>query len=407
MKQETLSIAFFIRKTNLLKNGEAPITIRVTFKGVSEEARIHRTIDPRLWNQAKSCSKGKDKSSLEINDYIESLRVKVRSLYKELLLAEEHITPKYLLAGLFNQKNKQTVLKTMKTEIERMEELIGIDYEKVTINRYWNCYKSVATCISQFYKKEDIVFPELSKDFIKHLDRYLRIEKRLSTNTVVRYMKSFKKFTNMAIDEGWIKHNPFSGIKYRQQETDPTFLTMDEISRIANADISMNRLLIIRDTFLFCCFTGLAFIDAQELKHSDIYTDNNGKLWIRKGRHKLKKSNARCICNIPLLKPAIEILDKYKDHSKCIEKNVCLPVYCNQTMNVYLKQIATICNIDKHLTTHVARHTFATTITLANKVSLQNVSKMLGHTSTRMTEHYARVLDQSIMEDMNKLSINI
>ena len=128
-------------------------------------------------------------------------------------------------------------------------------------------------------------------------------------------------------------------------------------------------------------------------------------MWIRKGRHKMKKEKARCISNVPLINPAIEILEKYEDHPICIEKDVCLPLFCNQTMNSYLKQIATLCNIDKNLTTHVARHTFATTITLANKVSLENVAKMMGHASTRMTQHYARVLDQTIMSDMEKVQI--
>lgn len=407
MKQETLTILFVIKKTHLLKNGEAPIVLRVTYRGVSDEIRIQRSIDPRLWNQSKGCSKGKDRASVELNDYIASLRVKLHTLYKDMLMSETFITSSYLLQCLYNKGDRRTVLATMKSEIERMEKLVGIDYEKVTLNRYWNCYKCVSKCIAEFYKKEDVVFPELSKEFVRYLDDYLRAEKRLCQNTIVRYMKSFKKFVNMALEEGWMKKNPFSGLKYRQEETAPTFLTLDEIKRIANADISMERLSIVRDTFLFCCFTGLAFIDAQELKPSDLFTDNTGKLWIRKGRHKLRKEKTKCICNIPLLEPAIEILRKYESHPRCQEKGVCLPIYCNATMNVYLKQIATICNIEKHLTTHTGRHTFATTVTLANKVSLQNVAKMMGHSSTRMTEHYARVLDQTIMEDMNKVNLNL
>ena len=284
-----------------------------------------------------------------------------------------------------------------------MEALIGIEYEKITINRYWNCYRCLKACVQSFYGKEDIVFPELSRDFIIYVERHMRLEKRLCQNTLVRYMKCFKKFVNMGLNMGWMRVNPFAGIQYRQQENDPTFLTLEEVKAIAGMDFPVARLNIVRDMFLFCCFTGLAFIDAKELKRTEIVKDNNGKMWIRKGRHKMKKEKARCISNVPLINPAIEILEKYEDHPICIEKDVCLPLFCNQTMNSYLKQIATLCNIDKNLTTHVARHTFATTITLANKVSLENVAKMMGHASTRMTQHYARVLDQTIMSDMEKV----
>ena len=152
--------------------------------------------------------------------------------------------------------------------------------------------------------------------------------------------------------------------------------------------------------------TGLAFVDAKELRREDLYKDNNDKLWIRKARHKIKKNKARCTSTIPLLDPAVKILSFYENHPKCEESGLCLPLYCNQTMNVCLKEIAAVCNIPKNLTTHVARHTFATTIALANKVSLQNVSKMMGHTTTRMTEHYARVMDQTIMDDMEKIELS-
>lgn len=405
MRQETMKILFFIKKGSLLKNGQAPIVVRVTFNGVCDEARIQRSVEPRLWNQTKGCCKGKDRVCAEINDYIESIRARLHGLYKNLLLEEALITPSGLISTLFNKEEKRrTLLSTMKSGIEDMESRVGIDYENVTINRYWNCFRCVEACVKTFYKKDDIVYSELTSDFIKYLDKYFRVEKRLCQNTIVRYMKCFKKFVNEAIASGLMKANPFVGIKYRQEETAPTFLTMDEIKSIAEADFPLARLDVVRDMFLFSCFTGLAFIDAKELRYTDLFKDNNGKLWIRKSRHKIKKDKARCISNIPLLPAAIAIIEKYKKHPSCLEKGVCLPLFCNQTMNSYLKQIAVLCNIDKNLTTHVARHTFATTITLANNVSLANVAKMMGHSSTRMTEHYARVLDQTIMNDMEKVS---
>ena len=403
MKHETMKILFVIKKSSLLKNGEAPIVVRVTINGVSDEVRIQRSVLPRMWNQARGCSKGRDRASVELNDYIESLKTRIHSIHKELLLEDALITPSHLLKRLFNKGEKRTLLLTMEKEIKAMEALVGIEYEKITINRYWNCYRCVKKCVETFYDKEDIVFPELSRDFIIHLERHMRLEKHLCQNTLVRYMKCFKKFVNMALNSGWMRINPFAGIQYRQEENDPTFLSMEEVRTIAETEFPVARLNIVRDMFLFSCFTGLAFIDAKELKRSEVVKDNNGRMWIRKVRRKMKKEKAKCISNVPLITPAVEILEKYENHPSCIEKDICLPLFCNQTMNSYLKQIAALCNIDKNLTTHVARHTFATTITLANKVSLENVAKMMGHASTRMTQHYARVLDQTIMSDMEKV----
>ena len=256
MRQETMKILFFIKKGSLLKNGQAPIVVRVTFNGVSDEVRIQRSVEPRLWNQTKGCCKGKDRVCAEINDYIESIRARLHGLYKNLLLEEALITPSGLISTLFNKEEKRrTLLSTMKSGIEDMESRVGIDYENVTINRYRNCFRCVEACVKTFYKKDDIVYSELTSDFIKYLDKYFRVEKRLCQNTIVRYMKCFKKFVNEAIASGLMKANPFVGIKYRQEETAPTFLTMDEIKSIAEADFPLARLDVVRDMFLFSCWS--------------------------------------------------------------------------------------------------------------------------------------------------------
>lgn len=387
-----------------LKNGEHQIYIRVTIDGQSDQTSIKRSIDKKLWNQSKGVSKGKDRNSGEINEYIAQLKDKARMIHRDLLITDSYISPKEILAKLFSTEEKMTVLAVMKREIDRMESLIGIDYEYVTINRYHNCYRCVEATIRRFNRKEDITFHELSIDFVRALEDYLKIERQLKQSTLIRYMKCFKKITNMALDHGWMKKNPFAGTKFRQASYDPVFLTREELDKIEQTDFKAENMNLAKDMFLFSSYTGLAFIDAKELQSKDIFRDNNGKLWIRKIRRKMKKDNSRCIANVPLLNKAEQIIEKYRDHPKCVKNGVCLPIFCNQTMNTYLKTIADVCGIEKNLSTHVARHTFATTVTLANKVSLQNVAKMLGHTSTRMTEHYARVMDQSIMEDMENVS---
>ena len=388
MKQESMKVLFFIRKSKLLKNGEAPIFLRVTVNGQQDEIRIQRSVPIKLWNNTKGRSKGKDRTSVELNSYIESLTVRLYQIHKELLCQEALITPKHLLVKLFSKEERRTVLGTMK---------------KSTLSRYGNCYESLETVIHEFYKKEDISFNELNGEFIDAFEMHLRIVRRLSQNTLTKYMSCFRKIIGIARDNGWLTFDPLVGKRkrlFRKEETCPTFLTLEELQRIISKDFSTTRLEHVKDFFLLCCLTGMSYIDVSTLLPIHLYRDNKGQLWIHKSRVKITAAKETCTSNVPLLAPAVAILDKYRGWNPDNPDGPCLPVPSNQKMNEYLKEIATLCRINKRLTVHVARHTCGTTVTLANNVSLQNVSKMLGHSSTRMTQHYARVLDKNIMEDM-------
>lgn len=405
MKQGTMNILFFVLKTKLLKNGEAPILMRITIDGQYDETRIQRSVSLRLWNAAKGCSKGKDRASNELNNYIAELNARALEKHKELMLEQALITPRLLLKRVFGKDAEmRTLLGTIRQGIEDMEKVVNIDYSPVTINRYKNVLKKLETAIPTYYDKEDITFHELTSEFVKAFDLHLKTEAGLCRNTIVRYMKCFKRFTNMALAKEWMRKDPFYGYKMEQDETDPTFLTYDELQAIMKKEFSIPRLELVRDIFIFACFTGLAFADVSTLCKGNIMQDNNGDWWIRKGRVKLeRRRRASSISNIPLLPVPLAILKKYEDHPICIKKGCCLPVFCNQKVNSYLKEIADFCGIKKNLTTHVARHTFGTTVTLANNVPLQDVSVMLGHASTRMTQHYARVMNSSLKESMNNV----
>lgn len=405
MKQGTMNILFFILKTKLLKNGEAPILMRITIDGHYEEIRIQRSVPPKLWDSAKECSKGKDRSAKELNTYIAELSALALQKHKELKFEFALITPRLLLKRVFGKDTEmRTLLGTMGEEIEKMKKAVNIDYAPVTINRYINVMNKLKKAIPDFYKKEDITFFELNSDFISAFDLHLKTEAGLCRNTIVRYMKCFKRITNMALAKEWMRKDPFYGYKMAQDETDPVFLTYPELKSVMEKEFTILRLALVRDIFVFASFTGLAFADVSTLTKDNLVQDNNGEWWIRKGRVKLERRHrASSVSNIPLLPVPLAILKKYEDHPVCRKKNLCLPVICNQRMNSYLKEIADLCNIKKNLTTHTARHTFATTITLANKVPLQDVSAMLGHASTRMTQHYARVLNPSLKEAMDNV----
>ena len=403
MKQGTMNILFFVLKTKLLKNGEAPVLMRITINGDYDDVRIQRSVPLNLWNAAKGCSKGRDRASVALNAYIAELHARALEKHKELVLEQALITPKLILKRVFGKDTEmRTLLGTMREGIKEMEILEGIDYSPVTINRYKNVVKKLQLLIPSYYGKEDVTFHELTPEFIRAFDIYLKTEAGLCRNTIVRYMKCFKKFTNMALAKEWMRKNPFYGYKMEQDETDPVFLTYDELQTVMKKKFTIPRLELVRDVFVFACFTGLAFADVSTLRPEHLEQDNNGDWWIRKGRVKLeRRRKSSSIANVPLLPVPLAILKKYESHPICLKQGTCLPVVCNQKANSYLKEIADFCGIKKNLTTHAARHTFATTVTLANNVPLQEVSAMLGHASTRMTQHYARVMDRNLKDNMN------
>lgn len=406
MKNENFSILFFLAKKRLLKNGQAPVYLRITINGVCDEIRIKRSVPVNLWNQAKECSRGKDRNSLELNEYIRSLNLKLLTIHKELTLINAPITSKLLLGKLFGKEEEgMKLLSIFQEHNEKCRKLIDIDYADITVRRYDNCCKYLGELIKIKYDKVDVLLTEVNGELIREFEFYMKTEKACKQNTVIRYMKCLKKVTNLAIANEWMAKDPFAGIKFKEENVTKEFLEKEELEILVKKEFELERLNLVKDIFLFCSFTGLAFVDVSELKEEHIFKDNNGSMWIRKDRHKIR-NRANCTCNIPLLDIPLLILEKYKNHPVCTSKGVLLPVTSNQKMNSYLKEIADFCGIKKNLTTHTARHTFATTVTLANKVSLENVSKMLGHTSTRMTQHYARVLDHSIMDDMNKVKTN-
>lgn len=211
-------------------------------------------------------------------------------------------------------------------------------------------------------------------------------------------MKCLKKITNRSLANEWISKDPFMGIKFHEKEMNREFLTWDELQTVINKKFELPRIDLVRDIFIFCAFTGLSFIDVKQLTSEHIVKDLEGNYWIRKARQKTKN-----MCNIPLLDVPLFIIEKYKGCPLCEKRNVLLPVPCNQKMNSYLKEIADLCGIKKNLSTHTARHSYATSVCLANGVSIENVAKMLGHSNISMTKRYARVLDQSILNDMQKV----
>ncbi len=214
----------------------------------------------------------------------------------------------------------------------------------------------------------------------------------------MKYIACVKKMAIRALRNGWLQRDPFIGFNLALREVEREALTAEELETMAGKNFVTDRLAQVRDIFLFSCFTGLAYADLQKLRRSEISTGIDGGKWIFTRRQKTDTAS-----RIPILPMAQEILDRYANHPQCKAKDKVLPILSNQKMNAYLKEIGDCCGITKRLTFHIARHTFATTITLSNGVPIETVSKMLGHRNLKTTQHYAKILDRKVSQDMQAL----
>ena len=399
VKRNTLSVLFIIKKAKLLKNGEAPICMRITVNKRVAEIMIKRSIPVDLWNQKKECSKGKDRVATELNHYINTVRAKVLQIHRELEIDNKPITADIIKDCFYGRdKVQRSLLEVYAEHNEKCRALIGKEYTESTVTKFDTSINRLKEYIRSCYHRDDIMLAELDGQFIRNFDFWLKTEKHCQNNSALKHLKNLKKVVRIALANDWIKKDPFYGIHFKQEEINVEFLSREELDILMNKEFAIKRLEQVRDIFVFCCFTALAFVDVQQLSREHLIKDNNGALWIRKARQKTNQ-----MCNIPVLSIPQRILRKYEDNAECIKKGVLLPVISNQRMNAYLKEIADLCGITKRLTTHVARHTAATVVFLANDVSMENVSKILGHSNIRMTQHYAKVLDTSILRDMKNV----
>lgn len=398
MRRDSLSTLFYLKRAQVKKNGEVPVYARITANGTKVDFTTKMSIAENLWSQPKERAKGSSKKAVDLNNYIEDVESGIFKLMQEMAQEGSVVTARELYNRYFNigphKKVERMIIATFQEHNQECRDLLGRDYELGTIKKYETVTRLLQAFIAKKYEAEDLPLSSLDADFVHYFELYLKIDRNQQQNTVARYMKAVKKIVNRALLNEWITKNPFAGIKVKTVQTNPTFLTLEELHVIYKKKLD-GVLDVVRDMFVMAAFTGLAFIDISNLRKEHIVIDDNGNMWIRKPRQKTD-----IVQNIPLLDIPKAILKKYENNEKAEKKGTLLPVPCNQVMNRYLKEIGTLCKIEKKLTTHVARHTYAT-VCLSQGVRIENVSKMLGHTSIKMTQHYARVLDSSILEDMN------
>lgn len=400
---QTLGILFYIKNAKSLANGEVPIYLRITVDGKRAEFSIQRSINPDKWNSKAGKAIGTKEDAKTLNAYIDTLRTKVYEQQKKIIEKNEFVTAEALKNGLLGiSEKKQTLVELFKHHNEEMKSLIGKDFASGTVTRYDTVLKILVEFLQKKYKTSDIYLTQLNHKFITDLEFYLKTERKCANNTTVKYIRNLKKVVRIALANDWLDKDPFLNYKGSLEDVERTFLSSDELTIIEEKDFKIARLAEIRDIFVFACYTGLAYADVLSLTSDNITKGIDGEKWIYTHRTK-----TRTRTNIPLLPKALEIIERYKKHPECVITGKVLPVRSNQKMNAYLKEIADLCEINKVLHFHTARHTFATTITLTNNVPIESVSSMLGHKSIKTTQIYAKVVEKKVSQDMMDLKIKL
>ena len=392
----SLSLLFFIKKSKVNSSGKTTIFLRITLDGRRSEFSVHRKIRLDWWNSRTQLALGNSIEAQEINRHLSIIKNKVYSIQQNFERDNQSYSATDLRDVLLGKdKTKKMLLEIFQEHNDEVDSLIGKDFAAGTAERYRTCKKHVAGFIKKKYKKKDIPVQDVDHKFITGLEYYLKTTRKCAHNSAIKYITNFKKIIRIAHANDWIDKDPFLHWKGKLKIVEREFLTEEEIQKIITLDLKMERLDQVRDIFIFCCFTGLAYADVKKLNRSDISVGADGEEWV-----KTKRSKTDTRSNIPILPIAKVIIDKYKDNELLKEKDLVLPVLSNQKMNAYIKEIATLAGITKNLTFHLARHTFATTVTLTNGVPIESVSKMLGHTNLKTTQHYAKILDMKVSKDM-------
>ena len=401
-----LKVLFYQKSDKVNKAGESPIFARLNYNNKNVSMSTGQAISKERWTSTNNLrNQLKIEKEIVIKNLLDLFQLNAAKKFTELFRIDPEVNLQLLKAELtgkvkIDQPEGPTIIEIMDTYILFFNKRVKSgERAPASLQKYKRAKDLLLNFITVTYKKEDMLPFELSSSFVFKLEQFLKYESSfkdqtgIKNNSVVKYMKMYKTACNYAIKMDLIIKNPFNIYDGRLSVKDAVFLTQQELNTIENKIFPTPRLEKVKDIFLFSCYTGYAPVDALELTERNLSADSNENLWIMTSRAK-----TAIRANVPVLPTVEKIIAKYKNQQKGL-----IPKISNQKMNAYLKEIADVCGIDKHLTWYVARHTFATTVTLGNGVRLENVSAMMGHTNTKQTQHYAKVLDVNIMEDMEKL----
>jgi len=392
-----IKILFWLKKSKVNKKGLVPIILRISHDTGRKQLSTGFMIPIDKWDAAKGRVKGNDEFSEQVNTYIRNTTNRLYEIFNDLSKKGDVYLETLYNVFIGKDEDNMTLMQLVNYHNEQMRSRLGVDYAVATLKKY----EVTKNKLLRFLKSEDIKdirLKDLTRKFIADFDIYMKLKEGNDQNTTTKHCKNLKTMANLAVFNGWLDKTPFDGYKTPYKIKEKVFLSIDELKLLEEKHFKINRLELVKDLFLFQCFTGLAFADMEKLVGKDITVGIDGSKWIITYRRKTDVRSA-----IPLLPTAIRVIEKYNPEYSSKLTDKLLPVYTNQKFNSYLQEIAEIVGINKTLTSHAGRRTFATTVALANGVSIETISKILGHSSTKITHQYAVVTDLRISEEMKRL----
>ena len=402
--RSTFSLLFWVN-TSRLNNNQVPVYARVTVNGKRVNISLKRKVILSEWDSAKSKLKGSNQEAKLFNRFLEQVRSQIYLAYEQLLSENKLINAQAIKARYLGEDEQHRSLLEL---FEYHNTTMSKNLHKDTMRHYKTTQNYLKSFLSKKIKTDNIYLSNLDYSFIVDFEYYLKAheptdhQRKISNNTAMKHLQRLRKMVTMAYHLEWIDRDPFVRFKSSFEKREREFLSESELLKLENFHSPVNRLNIVKDLFVFSCYTGISYIDLNNLTRDNIVKGIDGNDWLITKRQKTKTN-----VKIPLLDKALELVFKYENHPRVVANNGILPRLSNQRINAYLKEIAGLCKIKKNLTFHIARHTFATTITLSNGVPIETVSKLLGHTKIATTQIYARVIERKVSEDINTLKIKM
>lgn len=395
--RSTFRILFYLKRNAPKSNGLVPVMCRITVNGKISQFSCKLDVDEKHWDVKTGRMTGRSAVALEANRMLDKIRVGINKAYQDICDKDNYVTAeKVRNAFLGMGMNHETLLAVFRQHNEDYAKQVGKIKSQRSYWKYCTVYNHLSEFIRQRYKVSDIALKELAPAFITDFELFLRTEKNHCTNTIWSYMMPFKRIIYMSINNGWLQRDPFYAYSITKEETKRGFLSKEEIKRLIEGSFKKKSYELIRDLFIFCCFTGLSWTDMANLTKENLQTSFDGHLWIKTNRQKTGTET-----NIRLLEVPLRIIRKYEG---CAEDGKLLPVPCYPNCKNGIKVIAKKCGIEKNVTWHMSRHSFATTVCLSNDMPIETLSKMLGHRSIRTTQIYAKITAEKVSNDMEKLS---
>ena len=390
--RSTFKVLFFLKRDKQKKDGNVPVYCRITIDGKEARFGMKKYIDPKLWNITEGKANGKSAESSEINALLEKTKAGIHKIYRDVQERENAVSAEKVKNIFLGIDSKQyMLLKAFDEHVEEKFNLIGKRIVKSTYHRYYYLRVRLSEFLTEKYHLSDIPLREINYQFIRDFEIYLLTVRGNKQSTIAQYLINLKKVVELAYKNEWIFRNPFINYKIEDEKSERGYLTQREVEILMNWKLD-RKLELTRDVFIFCCFTGLSYIDVFKLNKEQIHLSIDSQQWIMGKREKTDMDYF-----IPMMEIPKKILEKYKSH--IFKNGKLLPVKGSLTVNRHLKEIAEICGIKKHLTFHLSRHTFAT-LTMSKGVSLESVSKMLGHKNIQTTQIYAKMTTEKVGRDM-------